>query len=56
MSVGSHGPFDGGDMEAIDAPPVTPEKNTQELTILSATRTMFCHESQITWTTARGLS
>jgi len=56
MSVGNCGPVDGGDAEAIDSPPVTPEKNTQELTILSATRTRFCHESQITWTTARGLS
>ncbi len=56
MSVGSHGPFEAGDAEAIAAPPVTPEKNTQELTILSATRTRLCHESQITWTTARGLS
>lgn len=56
MSDGNCGPFDGGDAEAIDSPPVPPEKNAQELTILSATRTRFCHESQITWTTARGLS
>ncbi len=56
MSAGSCGPVDGGDAEAIDSPPVTPEKNAQELTILSATRIRFCHTSQITWTTARGLS
>ena len=55
MSVGSCGPVDGGDTEAIAAPPVAPEKNTQEMTILSATRTRFCNQSQITWT-IRGLS
>ena len=56
MSVGNCGPFEAGDAEAIDSPPVAPEKDAQDLTILSATRTRFCHASQITWTTARSLS
>jgi hypothetical protein len=56
MIVGNCGPVDGGDAEAIDSQPVTPEKSTQELTIWLATRTRFCHASQISWTTARGLS
>ena len=55
MSAGSCGPFKAGDAEAIAAPPVPPEKSTQELTIWLATRTSFCHASQISWTAARSL-